>query len=200
MEKGWVVRNAGGQDRGIVSDLVSSTTWNCPVFFWTRPDTLIGQGWPLKAVIGGFGRWQGPRRGRGALRREGTNTEASTDDYPTTQCPVVRWCFLTLSWKKRKLTIGQDKWDLCARTRFLGKGVRDVHWRGGRGRYFDNFTFKVLEMGFEQCRYLKLGEPGAWEAGTGGWRSSEKASISAKGCSYQSCKILNRGYFLLAEK
>lgn len=36
--------------------------------------------------------------------------------------------------------------------------MRDVHWRGGRGRYFDNFTFKVLEMRFEQCRYLKLGE------------------------------------------
>ena len=59
------------------------------------------------------------------------------------------------------MTIGQDKWDLCAGKRFLGKGVRDVHKRGGRGRYFDNFTFKVLEMGFEQCRYLKLGEPGA---------------------------------------
>ena len=27
----------------------------------------------------------------------------------------------------------------------------------GAGRYFDNFTFKVLEMGFEQCRYLNLG-------------------------------------------
>ena len=80
-----------------------------------------------------------------------------------------------------RLTIGQDKWDLQG---FLGKGVRDVHWRGGRGRYFDNFTFKVLEMGFEQCRYLKLGELG----GTGGRRFSEKASISAKGCSYQSCK------------
>ena len=47
-------------------------------------------GLAAEAVIGGFGRWQGPRRGRGALRREGTNTEASTDDYPTTQCPVVR--------------------------------------------------------------------------------------------------------------
>ena len=52
-----------------------------------------------------------------------------------------------------------------------------MHRRGGRGRYFDNFTFKVLEMGFEQCRYLKLGELG----GTGGRRFSEKASISAKG-------------------
>ena len=47
-------------------------------------------GLAAEAVIGGFGRWQGPRRGRNALRREGTNTEASTDDYPTTQCPVVR--------------------------------------------------------------------------------------------------------------
>ena len=62
---------------------------------------------------------------------------AFTDDYPTHRCTVVGWRF--------------------TRRRLLGKGVNDVHRRGGRGRYFDNFTFKVLEMGFEQCRYLNLG-------------------------------------------
>ena len=44
-----------------------------------------------QAAIGRYSRWQAQRRGRGALRREGTNTEASTDDYPPpTQRAVVR--------------------------------------------------------------------------------------------------------------
>ena len=85
-----------GLSGGMLED---KTGESCPI---SSPDEIVlssGHGRPLSLVrVGGTGcdRWVQqvagrPRRGRGALGREGTNTEASTDDYPPpTQRAVVR--------------------------------------------------------------------------------------------------------------
>ena len=122
----------------------------------------------LHQVIGILGGSSRPtRRGRGALKRERTNTGIH---WWLSNTPM-HCCHMALSKPGPRFTTIEGRESDLQGEDFLGKEWMMCTGEGA-GRYFDNFTFKVLEMGFEQCRYLNLG--GAWEPGQGGDASVKK--------------------------